>query len=85
MLNFLSLVVVTDLHFLASHAFVFFFKAFLFISECFKRHHNLFNFVLALLQHFFLLFVLRVESFALTTSVLLVTPRIFDLAIFNLD
>ena len=84
MLDLLRLVVVANLHFLAPHAFVFFFKTLLLISKCFERHHNLFYLVLTLMQHLFLFFVLRVKPLTFTTSVLLVPSRVLNLAILDL-
>ena len=84
-LDFLSLVVVANLHLLIAHLLKFSLQPFLLVSECLERQDKLLDLVFSLLEHLFLLPVVRVETLALTASVLLIASRVLDLAILDLD
>ena len=84
-LNLLGLIVVADVHLLASHAFELFFKSLLLIREGLQSHDDLLNLILSLLKHLFLLAHLAIEAFPLSTALLFVAPRVFNLPVLDLN
>ena len=74
MLDLLGLVVVPGLHLLRPHALELLLKALFLIGKGLQRQHQLLDFILALLEHLFLLAHVAVEAFTLTTALLLVAP-----------
>lgn len=62
-----------------------FLQALLLVSEGFKGQHDLLDLVFTLLKHLFLFTILGVESLALTTALLFVPSRVFNLSVLNFD
>ena len=85
MLDLLCLVIMTNLHLLASHLLQLLLQPLLLVSESLERQNDLLNLVLALLKHLLLLAILSVETFTLTTALLFVASRIFNLSVLDLD
>ena len=85
MLDLLCLVIMTNLHFLASHLLQLLLQPLLLVSESLERQNDLLNLVLALLKHLLLLAILSVETLTLTSALLLVASRIFNLSVLDLD
>ena len=84
-LNLLGLIVVADVHLLASHAFELFFESLLLICEGLQSHDDLLNLILSLLEHLFLLAHLTIEAFPLSTALLFVAPGVFNLPVLDLN
>ena len=84
-LNLLGLIVVANVHLLASHAFKLFFEPLFLICEGLQSHDDLLNLILSLLQHLFLLAYLAIEALPLSTAFLFVAPGVFNLPILDLN
>lgn len=84
-LNLLGLIVMADVHLLASHAFELFLEPLLLICEGLQSHDDLLNLILPLLKHLFLLAHLSIEAFPLSTALLFVAPGVFDLPVLDLN
>ena len=84
-LNLLGLIVVADVHLLASHAFELLFESLLLIREGLQCHDDFLDLILSLLKHLFLLAHLAIEAFPLSTALLFVTPGVFNLPVLDLN
>ena len=84
-LDFLRLILVPCRRLLSAYALDFFLKALLLISEGLEGQDQLFDLVLALLQHFLLFPHVGIQAFPLTSTLLLIPSAILDLAVLYLD
>lgn len=85
MLDLLGLIRVADLHLVRPHSLIFFLKTLLLISEDFECHDDLFDLVLALLQHLLHLTIVVVKALTFISTILLISSSLFDLPVFDLD
>jgi len=75
----------SNLHLRVTHAFDLLFKSFLLISKRLQGQDDLFDLILALLEHLLKLPDFAIETLSLATSFLLIASRVFNLAILDRD